>query len=179
MQVRTSIEGLEKASAHYAAVEERAADLRVPLERFGLHHQRKAARILRSGERGVKTRHGSSGLGAGITYTLPARNELEVGSNLAYAGVQQHGGVIESSRPGGMLAIPTAENVRARDDPKYLSPRDVPDGVFFKGKDGGLFFGRKHKRPRKERARYKRGTGKIIKALVEAMGEGIELLFIL
>ncbi len=39
------------------------------------------------------------------------------------------------------LCIPIGEGLTGAGVAKYSSPRQVPDGFFFKGKSGGLFFG--------------------------------------
>ncbi|HUT12913.1 MAG TPA: hypothetical protein VMY42_20625 [Thermoguttaceae bacterium] len=183
MQLRIRFEGGDEVRADLAASERRAEDLGVPLRLLGLHHQRKAQRILRSGERGIRSRNPSSGLEGSITFTLPALNELEVGSNKAYAASQQFGPPGGVYRPvkGQFLTIPIADNVGARGNPKYDSPREVPDGFFFRSKRGGLFFGR-------DLGKTKKGKGRRRKKIKgQALGdvmfgdvmETMELLFVL
>lgn len=111
----------------------RADDMGRPLGLLGIHLVRKTAGILRSGARGVRTLHSAGGLAASLTSRIEG-NDLTIGSNKAYARVQQRGGTIESSRPGGFLAIPIADNLGAR-DPKFARPRDVPGGFFIRTDD--------------------------------------------
>ena len=44
-------------------------------------------------------------------------------------------------KSGKFLVIPTEDNKTNAGVARYTSPRQVPDGFFFKGKSGGLFFG--------------------------------------
>jgi hypothetical protein len=44
---------------------------------------------------------------------------------------------------GKFLAIPIADGLTPAGVARFKSPRDVPDGFFFKGKSGGLFFGKR------------------------------------
>jgi len=172
MRVTAHIEGLDQAVKDFDVIADRAARLGPALDRLGLHHQRKAQRILRSGERGIQTRHGASGLGASITFHRPAENELDVGSNKVYAASQQfgpRGGFYESSRPGGFLAIPIADNLQARGNARYDSPRQVSDGFFFTSQAGRLLFGRRKAKAKSKRRRKSKQSAQ----------SAIELLFVL
>lgn len=145
MELTTQLVGLDKVTGDLNAMIARADDLSGPLGRLGLYHQRKAQRILRSGERGIKARN-PAGLAASITYAMGLnRNSLVIGSNKPYAASQQFGpsgGFYESSRPGGYLAIPIADNIISRGNARYSSPRKVEGGFFFRSQTGGLFFGK-------------------------------------
>lgn len=166
-----------EAARRLPAMAARAADLSRPLNRLGLWHQRKAGRILRTGERGVQARN-PAGLAASISYRTAA-NTLAVGSNKAYAAAQQFGGDITSNRPGGYLAIPIADNLAARGNPRFKSPRDVEGGFFFVS-DGKLFFARElggRKRPKRPKIRNAKGLQK--EAFASAARPEIELLFLL
>jgi len=46
-----------------------------------------------------------------------------------------------TAQSGRFLSIPTAANKTGAGVARYTSPRQVPDGFFFKSKRGGLFFG--------------------------------------
>jgi len=184
MLLRVSIEGLDQVRGDYDAIARRAADLGAPLHRLGLHHQRKGQRILRSGERGIQSRNPASGLEGSITFGQPAANELEVGSNKVYAASQQFG------PPGGVyqpvtakyLTIPIADNLGARGNPKYDSPREVPDGSFRRSKSGNLLFFRWRKKKRKSAKRKGRGPRRRPRpeaALGLPPMSAIELLFVL
>ena len=173
MILTTTLEGADEAVGGFEEIAKRCDDLSAPLERLGIHHQRKAARILRSGERGVRARH-PGGLADSITYAQPAQNALVVGSNKVYAAAQQFGGTLESSRPGGFLAIPIADNLAGRKDPKFDSPREVADGFFFKSKKGNLLFARRKSRKNEKTKRRKKGS-----KIAGAVRAGIELLFVL
>ncbi len=159
----------------------RCGDLSRPLGRLGQHHQKKAQRILQSGERGVWA-HNAAGLKQSMTYAVTPPNHLAVGSNKPYARVQQFGGRVESSRPGGFLAIPIADNIIARGNAKFQSPREVSDGEFFRAKDGRLYFRRPlpgRKRIPKRGKRGKRLHGLAAQTVFEADEAGYELLFLL
>lgn len=181
MELTTQLVGLDKVTGDLNAMIARADDLSGPLGRLGLYHQRKAQRILRSGERGIQARN-PAGLAASITFAATTHT-LEIGTNKVYGASQQfgpRGGFYESSRPGGYLAIPIGFNAAARDNAKYNSPRDVPDGFFFRSKDGGLFFGRATKRKSAEHARFKRGSNRFSSVIVQKFAwENIEVLFVL
>ena len=183
MELRTTIEGLAKARAAHAEISARCDSLRPPLQRLGQHHQRKATRIQRSGERGIQARHGSSGLAASITYDVPGATQLVVGSNKVYAASMQFGPPGGWYRPktGKYLAIPIADNVAGkRGDPKYDSPREVQDGFFFRGKSGGLFFGRDLKTQTGKKRRRTKFKGKSLgDTMFGSLMASIELLFVL
>jgi hypothetical protein len=51
------------------------------------------------------------------------------------------------------LTIPIGDNLSAGGVPKYKSPRDVPDGFFFKSKAGNLLFGHRLGKTSKARIR--------------------------
>jgi hypothetical protein len=108
------------------------------MDRWGQYHVRKTRRILDSGEKGIQTRHRSSGLAASMTYALDTdRMGVREGSNKEYAQSQNlgaRGGFIESSRPGGFLAIPIGDNT-AGVEPRYFRPRDVPGGFVIRTGD--------------------------------------------
>ena len=174
LQFSTRLDGLDKALGGFEAAAARCDSLSKPLDRLGHHHVRKMNRVLRSGERGVQARN-PSGLAASGTFRVD-RNTLDVGSNKVYAGVQQRGGTIESSRPDGWLAIPAGVNVGARGNPRFDSPRKVSDGEFRPTKKGGLVFGIPKKRPKTHR---KKGLRRFAAAAKEAAAEGFELLFVL
>jgi phage gpG-like protein len=157
----------------------RADDLSRPLDRLGAHLVRKTNRVLRSGERGIQARHGA-GLAASITYRTFFGAGMVIGSNKAYAAIHQFGGIAESSRSGGFLAIPIADNLRSNGDAKYLSPRLVEGGFFFRSqRTGALLFGRVlSKRVARRRAGYR---GKALSSLRRYGAESgtVELLFAL
>jgi len=44
-------------------------------------------------------------------------------------------------KKGKFLAIPIGENLTGSGVARYSSPRQLPDGFFFTGRSGGLFFG--------------------------------------
>lgn len=172
MELTTQLVGLDKVIGDLNAMIERADDLSQPLGRLGNYHVKKADRILASGDRGIKTRN-RPGLGTSITFAMGLnRNSLVVGSNKPYAASQQFGpsgGFYESSRPGGYLAIPIADNILSRGNARFKSPRDVEGGFFFKSKNGTLLFGKRSDRKRSSNRKRAR-AGNI---------PGIELLFVL
>lgn len=49
------------------------------------------------------------------------------------------------------LAIPMADGLTPSGVARYASPRDVPDGFFFTGKSGGLFFGKHRGKTKKSK----------------------------
>ena len=157
----------------------RSRDLARPIERLCIHHQKKAQRILRSGERGVQARN-PAGLAASITWRRDG-NEATIGSDKPYAAALQFGGDIRSSRPGGYLAIPIADNLAARGNPRFSSPKDVPEGFFFQpdGPGGTLFFGRELQGRRPKRPRIKNPNAIQRATFAEAAHAAIELLFML
>jgi len=182
MLLRVTIEGLDRTRGDYDAIARRGGDLGAPLQRLGLHHQRKAQRILRSGERGIQSRNPASGLEGSITFGQPAANELEIGSSKVYSASQQF------APPGGVyqpvtakyLTIPIADNLGARGNPKYDSPREVPDGFFFRSKRGGLFFGRRRKTKTGKTGRRKKHKGRPLSQVAfGSLMEAVELLFVL
>jgi len=143
MRVHSHLIDGQKAVEHFSAVAERCADLSQPMTRLGQHHQRKMTRIVRSGKKGVKARH-AGGLADSFTFSMVDQNLLEVGSNKEYAAAQQFGGTLKSSRPDGWLAIPIADNIKGRKDPRFTSPREIKEGgYFFKSKKGNLLFARR------------------------------------
>ncbi len=72
------------------------------------------------------------------------------------------------------LAIPFGAGLTAAGVARYPSPRDVPDGFFFKGKSGGLFFGIKTgKTDRSIKALF------ILKRYVTVIGSGALLAGVL
>jgi len=64
------------------------------------------------------------------------------------------------------LAIPIAEGLTAAGVARFASPRDVPDGFFFTGKSGELFFGRKRGKRGKVRTLF------VLKKAVTITGSG-------
>lgn len=169
----------DKVMETLAGSAQRAENLTRPLTRLGEHLVRKTARILQSGERGVQSRHASSGLGASLNYRVFFGAGLVIGSNKAQAAVLQFGGVVSSSRPGGYLAIPIADNLKGSGDPKFVSPRLVPDGMFFRSASGALLFGRVLNKRTANRRKTARGLA--AKSLMRYRSEAakIELLFAL
>lgn len=162
-----------KASEQIAA---RAADLSRPLDRLGHHHVRKAQRILRAGERGIKARH-ASGLASSLTHAVQAPY-LSVGSNKAYAGIHQRGGIIQPVT-SQYLTIPIADNVKGNGDPRIVSPRLVADGFFMRTKEGALLFVRKLTKRVEKRRDYLRGRGARGLGLFREASQRLELLFLL
>ena len=156
MILTTTLQGFDAAAADFDAMARRAADLSVPLKQLGVHHQRKAARILDAGERGIQTRH-RPGLATSMTYRVDPPNGLVVGSPETHAQSQQFGppgGFYESSRPGGLLAIPIADNLRGkRQEPQFDSPREVEGGFFITSKKGNVLFVRRKDGSRRTKSR--------------------------
>lgn len=144
LSVTGVLEGVQATAAGYAAMAERADNLNPPMVRMLQVCQREAQGRLRSGSEGIKSR--SSQLANSLTYAFSSRNEGELGTNKAYGASQQfgpQGGFYESSRPGGLLAIPIADNVAARGQAKISSPKLVPDGFFIRSKKGNVLFVRR------------------------------------
>ncbi len=56
-------------------------------------------------------------------------------------------------KSGKFLAIPIGEGLTPSGVARYSSPRDVPNGFFFKGKSGGLFFGYRRGKTKRAKAR--------------------------
>lgn len=171
--------GVASAAAELSAQAARAADLSRPLDRLGQHHVRKARRILTSGDRGISSR--TRQLETSLTYAVTG-NTLAVGSNKVYAGAQQfgpRGGFFESSRPGGLLAIPIADNLGARQQAKFNSPRDVPGGFFLRTPSGSLLFVRPRRRKVRSEQRRRSAWHKAVSASVLSFREQFEVLFLL
>ena len=64
------------------------------------------------------------------------------------------------------LTIPIGDNLTGAGVARFSSPRQVPDGFFFTGKSGGLFFGIKHGKRGKVRALF------VLKKSVTVTGSG-------
>lgn len=177
--VSVILEGARRTAAEYEAMAARADDLNAPLTRLGFWHVRKAKRILASGERGIQSR--TRGLERSLTFAFFSRNDMGVGSHKIYAGAQQsgpRGGFYESSRPDGMLAIPIADNLRARQQAKFNSPLDVPDGFFVRTARYLLFVRRRQRKApvvRGKRSRFHRSMS----AQVARYRDMLEVLFLL
>lgn len=178
--LRVSYDNAEALSS-IAAMAGRAADLLTPLGRFGEYHVRKTQRILDSGSRGIRTRS-RPGLATSLTWRADPPNAIAEGSNLVYAASQQfgpQGGVYQSSRPGGYLAIPCLDGLTAAGRPVYKSPRDVVGGFFFRGAQGGLFFGVKLGTTKKGKAKTRRKWSAMVGAIAGKMAESVKVLFAL
>ncbi|MEA3367986.1 MAG: hypothetical protein U9R68_07720 [Planctomycetota bacterium] len=76
------------------------------------------------------------------------------------------------------LAIPIGENLTSAGVPRFDSPRDVPDGFFFRSKAGQLLFG--HRKGKTSRARVRplfvlkkevtvHGTGALLDGVEESL----------
>lgn len=76
-------------------------------------------------------------------------------------------------RKSKFLAIPIGEGLTSAGVAKYASPRQVPEGFFFKGKSGGLFFGIKRGKRGKVRALF------VFKKQVTITGSGALLAGVL
>lgn len=180
--LKFQILGAPQASAAYAEMAARSANLSRPLGRYGEHQVRKIRRDLDSGASGVQSR--SRQLSSSMTYYFFGPNALGVGSNKVYAASQQfgpRGGFFESSRPGGLLAIPIADNLGARNQPRYDSPREVPEGFFYRTNAGKLLYVRKREKG-KSKLRGRRGKGLFHAALNTAtagLGAMFDVLFLL
>ena len=176
----TKLIDADKAIAGFAGMAARADDLSRPLDRLGQHLVRKTARIIQSGERGVQSRHASSGLAASLNYRAFFGASMFVGSNKAQAAALNFGNVTTSSRPGGYLAIPIAGNLRGSGDPKFVSPRLVEDGFFFRSpRTGALLFGRLLNKRTVNRRKTYVGKAKASLAKYGSESQTVELLFVL
>lgn len=180
-ELRAQMVGAGRAAAGLEAMAARAANLHRPLDRLCQHLVRKSRRILASGERGIRSR--SRQLESSLTYAFHSPNEAEVGSNKVYAGSQQsgpRGGFYESSRSGGFLAVPIADNIRARQQARYSSPREVPDGFFIRPSDSPPLFVRRRKgKFKSDRLIKNRSAFHKAMAAVTAFREIFEVLFVL
>jgi hypothetical protein len=166
------------AAANFEAMAARAEDLSRPLDRFGAHLVRKTARILRSGERGVQARH-ASGLAAALTYVVYFGTQVRWSAAKAYAAMLQFGGIAQSSRSGGYLAIPIADNVKGNGDPRFVSPTLVKDGFFFRSASGALLYGRVNKRIESRRKGATGRAGSALRRASKDLRSTLELLFVL
>jgi len=93
-------------------------------------------------------------------------------------GVQEHSGAEAykwilgteqktiTPKKAKFLTIPIGENLTQAGVARYSSPRDVPDGFFFTGKSGGLFFGTKRGKRGKVRPLF------VLKKSVTVTGSG-------
>ena len=60
-----------------------------------------------------------------------------------YAWLLSDEQIVITPKKGKFLAIPMGDNLTGAGVPRFTSPRQVPDGFFFTGSSGGLFFGTK------------------------------------
>jgi hypothetical protein len=130
-----------------------AAEMRTALDRFAFRFEGEARSTLFRGEEGgVQGRTGN--LSRSIGHTKPRGTTIGtvgykqfIGNRrIPYARVQEEGGILKSSRPGGYLTIPLQDNLTGRGVPRYKSARDLferrPDDVFItKTKTGRLLIG--------------------------------------
>lgn len=177
MRFRSSFDG-DAARRRSEQITARCADLTRPLGRLGMHLVRKTNRILRSGERGVQART-AAGLAASLTHAVTTPTQMHVGSNKAYARIHQQGGVIQPVN-AQYLTIPIADNIGARQQPRYDSPREVSDGFFIRSKTTGALLFVRHLEKKVDRRRDRlRGRGAQMLSRFRSFSRGFELLFLL
>lgn len=174
------LKNAENSAAKYEAMAQRADDLTRPLDRFGHLIARKTYLILRSGERGIQSRHGEDGLAGAISHVVWFGAQVRWLAAKAYAAVQQFGGLVKSSRSGGYLSIPIADNLKAGGDPRFVSPTLVADGFFFRSdRTGALLFARVNKKITTQRKRQRGRAAASLLRWARDLGSKLELLFAL
>ena len=182
MPVRLTYEwkGLAKAGLDMEALERRSQDMAKPIGETLKRVVKRTNLELASGQHGVQSRHGTSGLAGSFTFlTEPLAGSI--GSNKAYAAQLQFGGTIYPKK-AKMLTIPIGENVGATGDPKYATALSVPDGRFWRSpKTNALFIVTGGKRKMKKYKKFHKGRWVKLAEQLEAAGlkEPLRLWFLL